>query len=370
MKRAFAATLAALALVILAVGCDESEQTPPATQSDSPATGRSSGSPRTPGPIERVVLLTSRPADADVYARQLARALENLGKSANIATVHLHVQPADSGSKLIELNGEDETIAITDELKILAELMHGAQTRNNYRLVYIGRNGPGSPVETVDPGYDEGIWLCGVLASGLTTTRRVAAVGDALREGDEATTNAFTYAAGKAHERIQARSFTVADSTAEAVFQSASNAVALGNDVLFQATGRPGEVIRAAATRPNIFVIGFPTDQNAVAPDVVAASLVVDMDKVFTQILARARAGESAQLVRHGLADGVVRLQINPQLKDRVDDELAARLAEAERAIKAGEINVQPPPPPVVPLLPEPEDDDAEDGDDTSAPEI
>jgi basic membrane lipoprotein Med (substrate-binding protein (PBP1-ABC) superfamily) len=101
-------------------------------------------------------------------------------------------------------------------------------------------------------------------------------------------------------------------------------------------------VIQSAKAH-GVHAIGTNSDQNAVAADTVLASAVISIPESFLSIAQEVAAGRfRGRVVEQGLASGVVRLVINPNLEDRIPAELKTRLKAAEEEIENGTRKVTP----------------------------
>jgi basic membrane lipoprotein Med (substrate-binding protein (PBP1-ABC) superfamily) len=77
------------------------------------------------------------------------------------------------------------------------------------------------------------------------------------------------------------------------------------------------------------------------APEVVLASATLDIPAAFVAVARRVRDGSFTPApLRMGLADGIVAVEMNPRLADRVPPALREELAALEARIRAGELVV------------------------------
>jgi basic membrane protein A len=83
---------------------------------------------------------------------------------------------------------------------------------------------------------------------------------------------------------------------------------------------------------------GANKNQNDVAPDVVLASAVIDIPRAFVKVAEEVKHGRFvARVEKLGMKDGVVSLQINSKLADRIPADALARIEAARRQIIDGE---------------------------------
>ncbi len=131
--------------------------------------------------------------------------------------------------------------------------------------------------------------------------------------------------------RAKERTLILLDQKADFIFHNANN-------------GAPG-VFQAVQERrqkgADVYVFGANADQNALAPDVILASAVLDIPAAFVQIAKKVSDGSfkrEAQFL--GMTSGIVRVAYNPALKSKVPENVL-KLADATVArILSGEVKV------------------------------
>jgi basic membrane lipoprotein Med (substrate-binding protein (PBP1-ABC) superfamily) len=90
-----------------------------------------------------------------------------------------------------------------------------------------------------------------------------------------------------------------------------------------------------------VFAFGTNRNQNEMAPEVVLASATLDIPAAFVAVARRVRDGTFTPApLRMGLADGIVAVEMNPRLEDRVPPALREELTALEARIRAGELVV------------------------------
>ena len=90
-----------------------------------------------------------------------------------------------------------------------------------------------------------------------------------------------------------------------------------------------------------VWALGMNRDQNDVAPEVILGSAALDIPSAFLTVARAWQAGELAgEPVFAGAAEGVVDLVLNPALRDRIPDELLARVNVARDSVIAGTLDV------------------------------
>lgn len=189
---------------------------------------------------------------------------------------------------------------------------------------------------------EEATYLLGVLASDLSKTGKAGAVG-----GMQIPSVKSTFLAFEAGAKAFRPGFAVTTSYVgnwEDVGAAKEAALALiqqGNDVLFHNADAAGLGVFQAAQERQVLAFGSNKNQNDVAPEVILASAVIDIPGAFLQVAEEVRGGAFvARVERLGMKDGVVRLEINPRLADRISSEARNRLDRVKTDILAGRLIV------------------------------
>ncbi len=111
-------------------------------------------------------------------------------------------------------------------------------------------------------------------------------------------------------------------------------------DFIFQNADAAGlGVFQAVQERGNVFAFGSNKNQNEIAPNVVLASAVLNVPQAFVNVARRVKEKTfHAELMRMGMKDGVVSLEINPKLQDKIPAHVLAKIEEVKTGILAGQV--------------------------------
>jgi basic membrane lipoprotein Med (substrate-binding protein (PBP1-ABC) superfamily) len=188
---------------------------------------------------------------------------------------------------------------------------------------------------------EDGAYLLGMLAAGMSKTGKLASVGaeqippvksvfDAFAAGAKAVKPGITILnpvyTGSWDDPGKAKAATLPliDQGADIIMQDV-DAAAPG---IFSAVKE-----RTKADHP-VFALGTNSDQNAMAPDVILASAPIDSVKVFVDIATQARAGTlKANDKPFGMPEGVIGFVLNPQLLSKVPADLKAKIEDTQKKI-------------------------------------
>lgn len=185
---------------------------------------------------------------------------------------------------------------------------------------------------------EEATYLEGMLTASLSQTGKAGAVGGMAIPSVKSTILAYEAGAKAVRPDFQVLTSYVGNwEDVGAAKEAALALVQQGADFLFHNADAAGLGVFQAAQQRQVLAFGANKDQNAIAPDVILASAVIDIPRGFLTVARQVRDGTFvAQVEKLGMRDGVVSLEINPALADRIPEPVRARLEEARQAILAG----------------------------------
>ena len=190
---------------------------------------------------------------------------------------------------------------------------------------------------------EEGTYLAGMLAGGITKTGKVGFVGGIKLPPVEGTYLGFAGGARAVHPGAQALQAYIGNF--EDVAAAKENALAQirrGADVLLHnADAASFGMFQAVRENPGVLAIGSNRDQNAVARDVIVASAMLDVPHALLLVARMVKENRfQPGVMFFGIKDGVVDLVYNDSLASRVPPPLRARIAAARDSIIAGTLHV------------------------------
>lgn len=120
--------------------------------------------------------------------------------------------------------------------------------------------------------------------------------------------------------------------------------ISQGVDVIFQNADAAGlGVFQAARERRGVFVIGSNADQNSIAPAITLGSVVIDLPRAFETVAREVRSGNfQPRVVTFDARSNVVRLVLNPALRDSIPAAAASAIDSVKARIDAGTFSAIP----------------------------
>jgi basic membrane protein A len=189
---------------------------------------------------------------------------------------------------------------------------------------------------------EEATYLEGMAAALLSKTGKAGAVGGMAIPSVKSTILAFAAGAESVRPDFQVVTSYVGNwDDVGAAKEAALALVQQGADFLFHNADAAGLGVFQAAESRQVLAFGANKNQNDVAPSVVLASAVIDIPHAFLTVAREVKEGRfTARIEKLGMKEGVVTLEWNPALADRVPAEARARIEAAREKLLSGEIRV------------------------------
>lgn len=190
-------------------------------------------------------------------------------------------------------------------------------------------------------GFEDPSYVAGVLAGSLTQSDVIGAIGGTEIPPVRSSFAAFEAGARAVNPDVRVLVSYVGNwEDASAGKEQAIAQIRQGVDYIFQNADAAGlGIFQAAREARNVAVFGANTDQNAVAPDVIIGSVVIDLPHAFLSIAREVKEGRfRARVVRLGSTARVTRFVLNPAWRSRVPPAILARVDSTEQRIVRGEL--------------------------------
>lgn len=194
-------------------------------------------------------------------------------------------------------------------------------------------------------GIEEGTYLAGMVAGGITKSNKIGFVGGIelppIKRGYEGWRRGARAVNPKVDSRV---AYLNTFDDVAAGREAALAMIRVGVDVLHHNADQAAlGLFQAVKESPGVYAIGANADQSALAPDHVLGSVVIDLPRAFLAIAREVKGGNFQPRVEtFGLAGGVLRYDPNPALLNQIPAALAARLKAAEDSIVARTLKVAP----------------------------
>lgn len=190
------------------------------------------------------------------------------------------------------------------------------------KTVYIVTSGRviGPNLAGVSFAFEESSYQAGIVAGAMTRTNTIGLIAGEEQPPVKASFAAFALGAKSINPKVKVlTSYIGSWEDVSAAKEQALAQIAQGADVLFQNADAAGLGVFQAAKEKKVLAFGTNSNQNDIAPDVVVASVVIDLSKAFLLIAREVQSGQfKGRVFNLGVQQDVVRLVLNPAMTARI----------------------------------------------------
>jgi basic membrane protein A and related proteins len=341
--RSFKSTLwsAMVAIPLLALAACSS--TPTTSQSPTGETASPAASPAAEGGAGKFALIINGPPTDKSWNQQAYEAAQALKAKGVDVAVSESVSNADVERVLRQYAEAGYSPIVAHSFNYGDAVFKVAKEYPKINFAYGG--GLGKVTENVadyDQPFYQGAYLVGILAGKLSKTGKLGALygfdipvchamGEAMLAGaktirpDASLTSA---AVGNWDDVAKAK---------EAALSQAETGV---DYWIGCGQGPTIGQIEAAKTKGG-YATSYVGDMSSLGPQVVASNLLWNMEPLFNQMIEDTKAGKFAkQYYKLGLADGVIQVEVNSAVKDKVGEADLKAMEAAREKIASGQLEV------------------------------
>ena len=208
------------------------------------------------------------------------------------------------------------------------------------KTIYVITSGRvvGPNVAGVAFAFEQASYQAGVLAGAMTKSNIVGMIAGAEIPPVKISFAAFERGATSVNPKVRVLTSYIGNwEDVSAGKELALTQIGQGADLIFQNADAAGLGVFQAAKEKKILAFGANANQNSVAPEVVVASVVIDLPKAFMMIAREVKAGSfKGRVIDLGVSDDVVRLEINPAFRARIAATTISTIDSIGAALKAG----------------------------------
>jgi basic membrane protein A len=191
------------------------------------------------------------------------------------------------------------------------------------RTIYIVTSGSSvaANVAGIEFGFADASYLAGMLAGSMTKTNVIGVIGGTELPPVKESFSAFTLGAKSVNPKIAVLTSYIGNwDDVSAGREQALAQIGRNADVIFQNADAAGlGVFRAARETKKALVVGSNSNQNAVAPEITIASVVIDLPHAFLTVAREIKSGTfKPRVIKLGTESDVVTLVINPSFRSRI----------------------------------------------------
>ncbi len=217
------------------------------------------------------------------------------------------------------------------------------------KTIYVTTSGnrTGPNVAGLEFAFEDGAYLAGIVAASSSKSGTIGMIGGQEIPPVKRSFYAFEAGAKSVRPSIRVLSSYIGNwDDASAGKEQALAQIARGADVIFQNADAAGlGVFQAARESKTVRIIGSNSDQNGVAPEVVLASVVIDLPHALLLVAREVESGSfTPRVISLGMPTDVVKLVISPTLRSSIPPTALATVDSVTKLFLAGTFAAPKPP--------------------------
>lgn len=201
----------------------------------------------------------------------------------------------------------------------------------------------GPNIFAYDAQAQEGAYLMGIMAAKMSKSKVIGIVGP-VEAGDAIKYNkGFEQGVLAVDPKIKVRiAYTGSFNEIVKAGEVAKTHMDSGADMLTGTSQQAVGAIKAAAGKPGVYWFSNDLDQSSIAPETVLASQIYNWEKVLTNIIELRKKGTiGGQVMALSYADGTLELKYNPQLVDKIPQDVKDTVEKARLDIASGTLKIE-----------------------------
>lgn len=269
----------------------------------------------------RVALLTPGPVSDKSWNGIAYEGLQAIRDSLGAEISHIQTKtPAEFEENFRQygVQGYDLVIGNGFEYQDAAARVAPSHPKTNYAITSGRTTGPN--LAGFAFAFEEASYQAGMIAGAMTKSNKIGLIAGQELPPVKASFLAFERGAKSVNPKVQVITSYIGNwDDVSAGREQALAQITQGVDIIFQNADAAGLGIFQAAKEKNVYAFGTNADQNAVAPEIILASVVIDLPKAFLIAARDVLAGTFKGRVYYlGVKEDVVRLVYNPALAAKI----------------------------------------------------
>jgi basic membrane protein A and related proteins len=335
VARRFSTHITVATAVVLA-GC----QSPKSKSADSANAGETG---------MRVALLTPGPISDNGWNAGAYAGLQRIKDSLGARVSHIQTKTPAEFDENFRLYGEQGYALVIGhgfEYQDAAQRVSPDFPRTVYVTTSGNRTGPN--FAGLEFAFEDGAYLAGIVAAATTKSGTIGAIGGQEIPPVKRSFYAFEAGAKSVNPAIKVLVSYIGNwDDASAGKEQALAQIGRGADVIFQNADAAGlGIFQAAREAKSVRVIGSNSDQNAVAPEVVLGSVVIDLPHALLLVAKEVQTGTfKPRVISLGMPTDVVKLVLNPGLRASIPASALGAVDSITKLLVAGTFTAPTPPP-------------------------
>lgn len=294
----------------------------------------------------RVALLTPGPISDQSWNGSAYAGLMRIRDSLGAAVSHIQTKtPAEFEENFRQYGAQGYSVVFGHGFEFQDAAARVAPEFPNTIYITTSGNSTGPNLAGIRFAFEEPSYMAGMIAGAMTKTNIIGAIGGTELPPVRDSFDAFANGAKAMNAKVQVLvSYIGSWEDASAGKEQALAQIARRADVIFQNADAAGlGVFQAARESGKALVFGSNSNQNAVAPDVIIGSVVVDVPHAFLSVARDIAAGTfTPRVVPMGSSADAVRLELNDALRPRIPSAALHAVDSVKAGIASGTIKIEP----------------------------
>jgi basic membrane protein A len=308
------------------------------------AESKSADSTSTTPAALRVALLTPGPISDQAWNGGAYAGLQRIKDSLGAKVSHIQTKTPAEFDENFRLYGEQGySLVFGHGFEYQDAAQRVAPDFPNTVYVTTSGNRTGTNIAGLEFAFEDGAYLAGIVAGATTKTGTIGAIGGQEIPPVSRSFSAFEAGAKSVNPTVKVITSYIGNwDDASAGKEQALAQIGRGADIIFQNADAAGlGIFQAARETKTVRVFGANSDQNAVAPEVVLGSVVIDLPHAFLLVAREVQARTfQPRVISLGMKTDVVRLVINPALRSTIPATALAAVDSVTKQLVAGTFTI------------------------------
>jgi basic membrane protein A and related proteins len=297
----------------------------------------------------RVALLTPGPISDQSWNGGAYQGLIRVRDSLGATVSHIQTKtPAEFEEQFRQYGAQNYDLVFGHGFEFQDAAMRVAPEYPRTIFVVTSGSSVGPNVAGIEFGFADASYLAGLLAGSITKSNVIGVIGGSELPPVKESFAAFTRGAKAVNPKTTVLTSYLGNwDDVSAGREQALAQIGRGADVIFQNADAAGlGVFQAARETKKALVVGSNSNQNAVAPDITIASVVIDLPHAFLTVAREVKSRTfKPRLIRLGSESDVVTLVVNPAFQSHIPAAAMRVVDSVRRELAAGRFDPRAPQP-------------------------
>ncbi|MEW6232606.1 MAG: BMP family protein [Chloroflexota bacterium] len=303
--------------------------------------------PTKPAKVFKVALILPSTMDDLAWSQSMYEGVkkvkEEMGPAMEFTVSENLYKIVDAGAAIRDYAGKGYDLVIAHGSQYQTVIRDIAKEFPKTSFAYGTGFQTGPNIFAYDPQAQQGGYMLGMLAAGMTKSGKVGIVGP-VKGGDAIKYNeGFKQGVAAVNPKVIVLE-TYTGSFAEFVKakEMAATHMDAGADILTGTAQQSVSITKAAAERKGVYMLSSDMDQSKLAPDTVLASQVYQWDEVVRRMITLNKSGIlGGERLVLDFSGGKLQLVYNPKLEGNIPKDLKDKIEKTKQDIISGKLEIK-----------------------------